>query len=120
MRHRLLSILLPVCMGLLPYHASALDCQSPTRADLRTICRDPALKAADERHLALYERICVGLPVTERSAFAAYENGWVSARSGRCPVRDGETDKAFSQSIDPNTTNTWQDTIDVRTTASTR
>jgi hypothetical protein len=30
-------------------------------------------------------------------------------------VPDGETDKAFSQSIDPETTNTWQDTIDVRT-----
>ena len=65
-------------MGLLPYHASALDCQSPTRADLRTICRDPLLKAADERRLALYERIFAGLPAAEQSAFAAYENGWVS------------------------------------------
>ena len=175
-------------MGLLPYHASALDCQSPTRADLRTICRDPLLKAADERRLALYERIFAGLPATEQSAFAAYENGWVSARNGRCPVRDGEIDKTclreaiddhaaelaaldgkssgsaarlrfrsrkkmdvnpnvdihatyveferpqtpaerlfneqvlklvdrlpFSQSIDPKTTSTWQDTIDVRT-----
>ncbi len=80
-------------MGLLPYHASALDCQSPTRADLRTICRDPALKAADEKRRTLYERIFEGLPATERPAFAAYENGWVTARSGRCPVRDGETDK---------------------------
>jgi uncharacterized protein len=186
MRLRLLSILLPVCMGLLPYHASALDCQSP-RADLRTICRDPALKAADERRLALYERIFASLPATERSAFAAYENGWLSARNGRCPVDDdqikaclhdaiddhaaalatfeGKSDGAaerlgfrtrrktdvnpnvdihatyveferpqtpaerlfneevlklvdrlpFSQSIDPKTTNTWQDTIDVRT-----
>ena len=188
MRHRLLSILLPVCMGLLPYHASALDCQSPTRADLRTICRDPSLKAADENRLALYERIFAGLPATEQSAFAAYENGWVGARNGRCPARDGEIDKTclreaiddhaaelamldgkssgtaarlrfqsrkkmdvnpnvdihatyveferpqtpaerlfneqvlklvdrlpFSQSIDPKTTSTWQDTIDVRT-----
>jgi uncharacterized protein len=188
MRHRLLSILLPVCMGLLPYHASALDCQSPTRADLGTICRDAALKAADEKRLALYERIFAGLPATEQSAFAAYENGWLSARNGRCPARDDEIGKAclreaiddhaaelatldgkssgsagqlrfrsrkktdvnpnvdihatyvefegpqtpaerlfneqvlklvnrlpFSQSIDPKTTNTWQDTIDVRT-----
>jgi uncharacterized protein len=188
MRHRLLSILLPVCMGLLPYHASALDCQSPTRADLRTICRDPALKAADEKRLALYERLLAGLPATEQSAFAAFENGWVSARNGRCPIGDAEVHKVclreaiddhvaelaaldgkssgstarlrfrsrrntdvnpnvdihatyveferpqtpaerlfneqvlklvdrlpFSQSIDPKTTNTWQDTIDVRT-----
>lgn len=188
MRHRLLSILLPVCMALVPGHASALDCQSPARADFRTICRDPALKAADEKRLALYERILAGLPAAEQPAFAAYENGWVSARSSRCAASDGEVAKAclreaidehaaelatldggsggpagrlrfrsrkktdvnpnvdihatyveferpqgtaerlfneqvlklvnrlpFAQSIDPKTTNTWQDTIDVRT-----
>jgi len=188
MRHRLLSILLLVCMDLLPYHAAALDCQSPARADWKAICLDPALKAADENRRALYERISAGLPAAERTAFAAYETGWLSARSGRCPVRNGDVDKAclretiddhaaelaalgvpssgsasrlrfrsrkktdvnpnvdihatyvefdgprtaaerlfneqvlklvdrlpFSQSIDPKTTNTWQDTIDVRT-----
>ncbi len=175
-------------MGLLPYHASALDCQSPARADFRTICRDAMLKAAEERRLSLYERIFAGLPAADRSAFAAYENGWVIARSGRCPASDGEVDRTclreaiddhaaelaaldgmssgsmgrlrfrsrkkadvnmnvdihatyvefeaprtpgerhfneqvlklvdrlpFGQSIDPKTTNTWQDTIDVRT-----
>ncbi len=175
-------------MGLLPYHASAADCQSPARADYKTICRDAGLKAADERRIALYERVLAGLTTAEKPAFAAYENGWVAARSGRCPTRDGEIDKKclrdviddhaaelaaldgtssgstgrlrfrsrkktdvnpnvdihatyvefdgtltpaerlfneqvlklvnrlpFSQSIDPRTTNTWQDTIDVRT-----
>lgn len=187
MRHRLLSILPLVCMGFLPYHASALDCQNPARAELKAICRDPALKAADEKRLVLYGRIFAGLPADEQTVFAAYENGWVSGRSGRCPNRDDEVDKAclreiiddhvaelqtldgkgsgsmgrlrfrsrrkadvnanvdihatyvefaapgtpaerlfndqvlklvnrlpFSQSVDPKTTNTWQDTIDVR------
>jgi hypothetical protein len=36
MRHRLLSILLPFAWACY-YHASALDCHSPTRADPRTI-----------------------------------------------------------------------------------
>jgi len=188
MRHRLLSILLPVCVALVPYHASALDCQTPARSDLRTICRDPVLKAADERRLALYERVLSGLSAAEQSAFAAYESGWMRARSGRCPVRNDQIDKPclremiddhaaelaaldgkssgstghlrfrsrkrtdvnpnvdihatyvefdeprtaaerlfneqvlklvdrlpFAQSIDPKTTSTWQDTIDVRT-----
>lgn len=188
MRHRLLSILLPLCMSLLSDPALALDCQGSARADLRTICRDPVLKAADERRVALYERILAGLAATEKSAFASYESGWVNARNGRCPVRDGEADRAclreaiddhaaelaalggtgdgsaerlrfrsrkktdvnpnvdihatyveferpqataerlfneqvlklvnrlpFAQSIDPKTTSTWQDTIDVRT-----
>ncbi len=188
MRHRLLSILLLACLGLAPSQAGALDCQSPARTDLRAICRDPALKAADERRIALYDRIRAGLPVADKPAFAAYENGWLVARSGRCPMREGEIDKRclreaidehaaelaaldglvggpagrlrfrsrkkadvnpnvdihatyvefegpqtaaerlfneqvlklvnrlpFAQSIDPRTTNTWQDTIDVRT-----
>lgn len=175
-------------MGLLPYDASALDCRSPTRADLRTICRDPSLKSLDDKRLALYERILAALPEVEQPAFAAYEDGWLSARRSRCPMSDDQVDKAclreaiddhvaelavldgkssgsttrlrfrsrkktdvnpnvdihatyveferpqtpgerlfneqvlklvdrlpFSQSIDPKTTSTWQDTIDVRT-----
>jgi uncharacterized protein len=187
MRHRFLSILLLFFLGLSPYHASALDCQNPTRADLQAICRDPALKAADEKRLALSQRILAGMRAGEQDAFSAYENGWTNARSGRCRQRDGEIDgtclraaiddhvaelaaldgkssgstaplrfrsrrKAdvnpnvdihatyvefeapqtaaerlfneqvlklvnrlpFSQSIDPKTTSTWQDTVDVR------
>ncbi|MCW5734201.1 MAG: hypothetical protein KIS73_08750 [Enhydrobacter sp.] len=141
----------------------------------------------DFERLALYERILAALPAVEKPAFAAYEDGWLSARRSRCPMYDDRVDKTclreaiddhiaelaaldgqssgattrlrfrsrrktdvnpnvdihatyveferaqtpaerlfneqvmklvdrlpFSQSIDPKTTSTWQDTIDVR------
>ncbi len=188
MRHRLLSILLPVawpCYPTMP--ARSIAKVRRVRISGRSAAT-LALKAADEKRLALYERVFAGLPAAEQPAFAAYESGWVGARNGRCPVRDGEVDKTclreaiddhaaelamldgkssgsaatpaipiaqedgrqskrrhpcdlcrvraaadaggalfneqvlklvdrlpFSQSIDPKTTSTWQDTIDVRT-----
>jgi uncharacterized protein len=99
MRHRLLSTLLSACLWLLPYHARALDCQTPTRTDFRTICGDPVLKAADERRRVLYRRIVSGLPSAEQPAFAAYERGWVSARSNRCPGREDQIDKACLREV---------------------
>jgi uncharacterized protein len=80
-------------MGLLPYHASALDCQNPTRGDARTICRDPLLKAAEERRIVLYERMAGAMASEERAGFTAYENGWVNGRNARCPLRGDEVDR---------------------------
>ena len=163
--------------------------KSGARGSEDDLSRSCALKAADEKRLALYERIFAGLPATERSGIRRLrERLGERLEAAGARVRDGETDKTclreaiddhaaelaaldgnssgsaarlrfrsrkktdvnpnvdihatyvefegpltpaerlfneqvaklvnrlpFSQSVDPKTTNTWQDTIDVRT-----
>lgn len=89
MRYRWFAILLAACTGLLPYHAAALDCQNPTRGDLRAICGDPALRMAEEARSAQYERMVGAMPADDRSAFAAFEMAWINGRGARCPSPRG-------------------------------
>ena len=86
MRHRLFPTLLAACIGLAAYHATAQDCQSPTRADMKAICGNSVLKSAEQKRLLVYGRIAAAMPAEERAAFAAYESGWLNARNGRCPA----------------------------------
>jgi uncharacterized protein len=93
MRLRLITTVLAACLGLAPYHAHAQDCQNPTRADMKAICGNSVLRGAEQKRLLIYGRIAAAMPADERAAFAAFENGWVNARNGRCPPRGGEADR---------------------------